>query len=82
MASPIRVFERKVDIAFTAEQLAALRAEAALSGRTVSELIRAAVEAAYVASQEASWINEKQLARAIQAGREISRTTEQERKQS
>jgi len=48
MASPIRVYERKVDIGFTAEQLAALRAEAALSGRTISDLIRAAVEAAYM----------------------------------
>ena len=53
MASPVRVYDRKLDIAFTAEQIESIRCEAAMRGITVSDVIRDAVER-HLAARKAS----------------------------
>ncbi len=53
MAAPTRVYARDYQVAFTAKQVAALQHEAALTGLTISDLIRSAVEAAYMSDPRA-----------------------------
>ncbi len=45
MAAPTRVFAKAWEVSFTVEQEAALRTEALLTNRSVSAVVRAAVDA-------------------------------------
>lgn len=53
MAAPTKVYAKDYEVAFTAKQVAALQHEAALTGLTISDLIRAAVETAYMRPRRA-----------------------------
>lgn len=44
MAAPTKVFESRWDVKFTTEQVEAIKAKAALSGRTPSQVVRDLVD--------------------------------------
>lgn len=49
--APHRVYAKDYEVAFTAKQVAALQHEAALTGLTISDLVRAAVEVAFMGDE-------------------------------